>query len=140
MNPFTVRGRQRLLDAAPWSVLHADYQWRQTRNEFIELQPRCQCCAREKNLQVHHVLPWHLFPSFRYDLNNLLTMCQACHLRLGHMNNWKKFNYRILTSVGCIHACWPEDVRWGTFKRDPEFLHVLHREVRDWRAQEAELP
>lgn len=79
-----------------FGILHAEYEWRKVRGEFIQLQPCCQMCGGTKELNVHHIYPWHLFPHLRYHLHNLLTLCRHCHFRFGHNRNWKAYNPKVL--------------------------------------------
>lgn len=75
-----------------YTILHAEYQWRKTRNEFIRANPNCAICGYGKKIEVHHIHPWSLFPGLRYDFSNLISLCDACHFRFGHGLNWKKWN------------------------------------------------
>ena len=85
-------------DAGYVTALH-DAQWRRTRNHFIRIQDDCQMCGADKQLQVHHVRPWHLYPELRYEHSNLITLCQPCHFRFGHGRNWQAYNPDITNLV-----------------------------------------
>jgi 5-methylcytosine-specific restriction endonuclease McrA len=39
------------------------------------------CCKRTK-LQVHHILPWALYPLLRYTISNGITLCKAHHTQV----------------------------------------------------------
>ena len=86
------------------TICHSEYRWRKVRNEHIVDEPVCQACSTDKKLQVHHVKPWHLFPSLRYLRSNLLTLCQPCHFRFGHKLNWKHFNGTVRMLCTTIRA------------------------------------
>lgn len=73
-------------------VLHACARWRAVRNAYVRLHPRCALCGHGKQLQVHHIVPWHVDESLRYHADNLVTLCQPCHFRYGHGLNWKRHN------------------------------------------------
>jgi len=77
-------------------AMHSEYQWRKLRNHFVKLQPVCQLCARDEKLQVHHIFPWHLRKDFRFEINNLISLCQPCHFRFGHLCDWKGYNDNLL--------------------------------------------
>jgi 5-methylcytosine-specific restriction endonuclease McrA len=49
-----------------------------------KLHPRCLLCPNETQVAHHHI---HKSQSsvLRYELDNLINLCNACHLRL-HMN------------------------------------------------------
>ena len=38
-----------------------------------------QCGANNVELHAHHVKPWKEFPDFRFDVQNGITLCYACH-------------------------------------------------------------
>lgn len=75
--------------------LRSEYEWTKVRNAYFKLHPLCEVCQYHKEGQVHHVQPWHLFEALRFDMNNLITLCQPCHFRFGHGRNWKKWNPEI---------------------------------------------
>lgn len=77
------------------TIFHSEYKWRKVRNEHIKKESVCQACGRDKDLEVHHIKPWHLFPSLRFDEDNLITLDTACHFRFGHLLNWKHWNPEI---------------------------------------------
>lgn len=41
----------------------------------------CQVCGKsdQKDLEAHHIFPWRIFPSFRNELWNGITLCHLCH-------------------------------------------------------------
>lgn len=59
----------------------------------------CQKCGahngngREIILNAHHIMNWHDYYNFRYDVNNGITLCQACHNRF-HSQYGKRHNTR----------------------------------------------
>ena len=76
-------------------IMHNSYRWRQVRNEHVAEESCCQMCEIERDLEVHHIAPWHMAPDLRYDRDNLITLCRACHFRFGHYLNWRSSNPRI---------------------------------------------
>lgn len=110
-----------------FQIMHAEFAWREARGRFIKLQPGCQMCGAQKELQVHHVYPWHLFPALRFELNNLVTLCQPCHFRFGHFRDWKGFNIEILELCEIAQAR-NKTVDWqaiNSFKRIPILQPVV---------------
>ena len=79
-----------------FTVLHSEYKWRKVRNRHIDIEPCCQMCDATKELEVHHIAPWHTAPELRYDFKNLVTLCRECHFRFGHWRNWSDCNPEIL--------------------------------------------
>lgn len=66
--------------------------WEKLRNEVVKKNPWCKVCGKNKNLQLHHVRPFHLYPEFELTEENLRVLCQPCHLVWGHLGDWKSFN------------------------------------------------
>ena len=91
-------------------ILHAEYQWRKTRNAYVKEHPKCAACGYDKDLEVHHCKPWHLYPALRYDFENLVTLCSACHFRYGHGQNYKHWNPQIRELCAAIQP-YMSDIR-----------------------------
>jgi 5-methylcytosine-specific restriction endonuclease McrA len=54
-------------------------------------------CGHDKDLNVHHIKPFHEFPELELVDANLITLCEGVlrgrdHLRFGHLGNWKISN------------------------------------------------
>jgi len=74
--------------------------WETIRKNHLKLEPECAACGITKHLQVHHKQPFHLHPELELEQSNLITLCEqkgdeGCHLKLGHLGNWKSFNPNI---------------------------------------------
>lgn len=70
-------------------------QWPVIEKQYLEKHPTCAGCGTTKHLQVHHKKPFHLFPQFELDINNLISLCEdswLCHLHLGHSGDWRAYN------------------------------------------------
>jgi hypothetical protein len=72
-------------------------KWHALQKAFLKESPECAnpACRSKKSLNVHHVLPYHLFPNLELHKDNLLTLCmdvRDCHLKLGHGGNFKTYN------------------------------------------------
>lgn len=39
-------------------------------------------CRSRERLTAHHVKPWSKFPKDRFKVNNGITLCDTCHVRL----------------------------------------------------------
>lgn len=46
----------------------------------------CVRCGKGHSLQASHVYPKGRYPSLRHNLNNVLTLCNGCHLFWWHRN------------------------------------------------------
>jgi len=70
-------------------------KWPAVRKEWLKSNPRCAACGAKNALEVHHIQPYHLFPSLELVAANLITLCEGagnCHLMFGHLGNWKSYN------------------------------------------------
>ena len=75
--------------------------WQTVRNEFVKRHPFCAACGSIKDLNVHHVEPFHVRPELELDEWNLITLCRRHHYEIGHdpdgpwkpgRPSWKKSN------------------------------------------------
>jgi 5-methylcytosine-specific restriction protein A len=76
--------------------------WSSVRNAHIDKQPNCQVCGGSKDLQVHHVQPFHEHPELELDPNNLITLCESgtnCHLNYGHAGNFRGYNPEVVADA-----------------------------------------
>lgn len=65
-------------------------------------------CGTTKNLQVHHIYPRHLYPDREFDPDNLIVLCKDCHLRFGHLGDYRKYNPLIREQAKQIRALLQE--------------------------------
>lgn len=42
----------------------------------------CQVCGKKGCIEVHHLLPWAIYPEQRYDVNNGITLCSEHHYKV----------------------------------------------------------
>lgn len=89
-----------LLQAGPVILsLPRSPRWHALEKAHLQKEWWCRGCGGLTDLQVHHVLPVHLFGSKELDPENLITLCmdpaRECHLRMGHLGNWSKYNPEI---------------------------------------------
>lgn len=81
-------------------------KWRMVREQHLKEHPRCEACGDDKNLEVHHLKPYHLFPDLELERSNLMTLCchgiggMNCHLVYGHCGNWSAY------STDPVTACY----------------------------------
>jgi hypothetical protein len=68
-------------------------KWRNIRAEFIKKNPYCSACGKNRDLEVHHILPVHLKPELELEMDNLITLCSnSCHILFGHFMDFKSWN------------------------------------------------
>lgn len=91
--------------AAPSATTpHRSTHWPSVRNQFLKQNPTCLACGSTQNLNVHHIIPFHINPKLELNHNNLITLCRQHHLTLGHDTdgplgplkpNWSAFNKNV---------------------------------------------
>jgi 5-methylcytosine-specific restriction endonuclease McrA len=59
-------------------------RWPKVRAEFVRLNPVCAACGGGKELNVHHIEPFHRKPELELDPGNLITLCREHHFFVGH--------------------------------------------------------
>lgn len=66
--------------------------WSKVRAAYVREHPTCEACGTIKDLNVHHIKPFHLRPELELDPDNLITLCRTDHFYVGHRGNWSKEN------------------------------------------------
>jgi len=91
-------------EATPQDGLYGrSWKWSSVRATHLEREPRCIACGRDKGLEVHHVVPYHLDPSRELDASNLVTLCaDPCHLVFGHCLSWRRWNPSVREDCGAF--------------------------------------
>ena len=83
-------------------------KWAAVRRRHLTRQPACQWCGGTQDVEVHHIMPFHLHRELELEPRNLVTLCEHgdldCHLRHGHLGNWRSFNPFILHDIRTHHA------------------------------------
>jgi len=70
-------------------------KWQTVRKHWLVNNSSCAACGSITKLEVHHVRPYHSHPELELDATNLITLCEnvlKCHLKVGHMGNFKREN------------------------------------------------
>lgn len=71
-------------------------KWSSVRKEHLIHEPICQACGRKKDLEVHHIIPYHIKPEEELNPSNLITLCSNCHLLFGHLMDYKSWNENVV--------------------------------------------
>jgi 5-methylcytosine-specific restriction endonuclease McrA len=71
--------------------------WPKVREAHLSENPACIVCGSTNDCEVHHILPFHVFPEHELDPRNLRTLCESrdscnCHITFGHFGNWSLYN------------------------------------------------
>ena len=73
-------------------------RWKKLRAAHLEKEPACAVCGRNKNLEVHHVIPVAFEPAKQFDPHNLITLCAfPCHIMFGHFFCYHCYNKDVRT-------------------------------------------
>jgi len=70
-------------------------KWSAVRKAFVKSNPYCSACGTTRELEVHHIIPFHIDASRELDTTNLLTLCQDCHFYIGHLKDWNRYNPQV---------------------------------------------
>lgn len=77
---------------------HRSPKWSQFRKEFLKKHPACEACGTTSKLDVHHILPFHVYPNLELSEGNCIVLCRtggSCHLTFGHLQDWESWNTRV---------------------------------------------
>lgn len=81
-------------------------RWGVVRRVHLAKFPDCLVCGATKDLNVHHVKPFHLFPELELEPSNLVTLCESpshnCHFFIGHLLNWRSYNESVTIDAALI--------------------------------------
>jgi hypothetical protein len=60
-----------------------DEEWAKWRtNVYKRDKYTCQECGSKNNIEPHHIKPQYYFDNFRFDVNNGITLCHECHMKI----------------------------------------------------------
>ena len=75
--------------------------WREFREKHIK--DFCELCLKKGiPLELHHVLPFHLYENLELDHTNVVTGCRPCHLKFYHLGSFRSFNETIKQDIEII--------------------------------------
>lgn len=77
--------------------------WVKVRDTAVKKQPYCSICESKKELQVHHIKPFHIFPELELVETNLIVLCRRDHFIFGHLTDWKSYNINIIKDAKIWH-------------------------------------
>ena len=73
--------------------------WPKVEKAHLAEQPACVACGSRKDLNAHHILPFHVRPDLELADKNLVTLCRFDHFVFGHFHDWKSWNPDVLANV-----------------------------------------
>lgn len=72
-------------------------KWKSVRKQHLDNHNFCAACGKQKDLEVHHIVPVHLNPDLELDPNNLITLCaNSCHILFGHLMDFRSWNENVV--------------------------------------------
>lgn len=92
-------------------LTHRSSRWPKVRAEFIEQNPTCAACGNgnRKQLEAHHIEPFHVNPERELDKSNLITLCESgpggmnCHFCIGHSGvAWSAWNPTVIETAAML--------------------------------------
>ena len=73
-------------------------KWPTVRSRFLREHPVCEACGTGKDLNVHHIIPFHEAPHLELVEANMITLCRRDHLRIGHYCGHGKSNWGLCSN------------------------------------------
>ena len=67
-------------------------KWGKVRRDFLRVNPVCMVCGGDKDLDVHHLIPFSQNPALELEVSNLMTLCTPHHFLIGHLMSWRSWN------------------------------------------------
>ncbi len=67
-------------------------QWPAVERAHLAEHPECAVCGSKEQLNVHHVVPFHVRPDLELERSNLITLCRNHHFWWGHLGSWRSWN------------------------------------------------
>lgn len=74
-------------------------KWPAVECAFIAAHPKCEACGTKDDLNVHHIVPFHVNRTMELDTANLITLCHTDHFVIGHFHDWQSWNPNVRRMV-----------------------------------------
>ena len=77
---------------------YSDPLYKNWRSKVYKRDRRtCQICGSKKKIEAHHIRRWSEFPQLRFDPNNGVTLCRACHRKITNFEkSWESLFIKIV--------------------------------------------
>lgn len=101
--------------------------WDKIRDAHLRLHSVCDACGGSEELQVHHIVPYHIQVSLELEASNLITLCMGrlnCHLHVGHGGSFRFYNPNVLKDAALVSASF-------FMKRDKLIAEIKKNRKRD---------
>ena len=100
-------------------------QWSEIRKNHLKSQPECQACGRNKDIEVHHIEPFHVNPLRELDPTNLITLCKSCHLTFGHLMDYKSWNKDVVSDSMSYRTKLKQRPYHENFNQKPPCINIF---------------
>jgi hypothetical protein len=77
-----------------WGGTPRSPRWPALRAAFIKGR-QCAGCDAGRDLEAHHIVPYHIDPARELDTANLICLCRDCHFVFGHLRDWSASNPQV---------------------------------------------
>ena len=74
-------------------------KWSGVRKKHLSKESCCAACDADRELEVHHVVPFDIDPARELDASNLITLCRYCHLVIAHLRDFRIYNQNLLLDI-----------------------------------------
>lgn len=66
--------------------------WPTARRHHLAWEPGCAVCDKTEDVNVHHIIPFHIQPKLELVDSNMITLCPDHHFQIGHLWNYRRWN------------------------------------------------
>ena len=71
----------------PYKKQLADVRWKRLREKVLNKRGhKCERCGSTENLQIHHLVYRKKRYAWQYGINDLVVLCDTCHLHAHNLN------------------------------------------------------
>lgn len=77
-------------------------RWPAARAAWLKAHPACAATGSTADIEVHHVVPFHLAPGRELDPTNFITLCRPMHFWLGHGGDWSAYNPFVVHDAAAV--------------------------------------
>ena|SRR3990167_1421133 len=67
-----------------------DPRWPKLRDWYFSKNLFCEICGKRGKI-IHHIYPFFLFPELELSSENLITVCDFCHLNFAHLGSFHSY-------------------------------------------------
>jgi hypothetical protein len=98
-----------------WGGTPRSSHWSTFRINFLRGRS-CSGCDSTRELEAHHIVPFHIDPDRELDVDNLIPLCRECHYQIGHLRDWQTANPHVRDDAAVYLQRTLEFTRRNTYK------------------------